>query len=142
MAMEKTAIGLIVFVILAYGLWGFALKSAINKIGIWSAAAVGFATSIAIGIAITAYVLSRGGQLAITTPSGAFLSFSVVLATLAILATYILLEKHQVSIIMPLIELYLAIVVLLGIFVIGEKLTLVQGVGVALAIISAILLSA
>lgn len=138
--MEIQSVMLLVFIIIAYGVWGFLIKFSIEKIGIWSAATIGFATSIAMGAIVLTYTLSRGGQFVLNTTS-IILSLGVVLSTLGVLATYILLEKKYVSMILPLTELYLVIVVLLGIFVLGEKLTLTQLAGIGFAIAAVFLLS-
>ena len=138
--MEMQAILLLIFIILAYGVWGFMLKSGVDKIGLWSAVGTGFATSIVMGIVLLSYALSKGAQLSINTTSVGLVA-AVVFANLAILATFVLLEKNYVSLIIPLTELYLAITVLLGVFVLGERLTVTQIAGVIFAVVSAILLS-
>lgn len=138
--MDTVSTVLVLFTIIVYGIWGFVIKLGVDKMGIWPAATIGFATSIAIGIAVTAFALSRAGSFSMNI-YGVYIVIAVMLSTLGVLATYLLLERAQVSIIMPLLELYLFIPVILGVVVLGENLTTMQTIGVIFAVVAAILLA-
>lgn len=138
--MDTTPLMLIIFIILAYGIWGFMLKVATDKLGLWSAVAVGFAASIVMGGILLSVAFAKGAQFSLNLTSIGII-VAVVIANLAILATYLLLENHQVSIIMPLTEVYLVVIVLLGVFVLHETLSIAQYIGIAFAVIAGILLS-
>lgn len=138
--MEPYAAALLIFIILANGFWSFGVKHAIDKIGLWNSASIGFGVAAVVCGIIFLYTLSRGAQFPVNN-SSIFLAATVMLATLAILALYFLLENQHMSIIIPLVELYIVVAVLLGVFVLKEQLTIMQIIGIVFAIAAGILLS-
>jgi transporter family protein len=55
---------------------------------------------------------------------------------------YMALERGNASLVVPLIGTYPAVVALLSVLLLSERLTVVQGVGVCLAVLGAVLLGA
>jgi len=133
---EVLLLGLAVMVV--WGIWGSAGKIAASRIGLqalfWYTLAAGVIT---IGYLVAVRELwplksdARGiifGLLAGFTGGG------------GTLIVYYLLKKYSGSIIIPLTSIYPAFSVLLMIFFLKERLTLLQGMGIILAIAGVILL--
>jgi transporter family protein len=55
---------------------------------------------------------------------------------------YMALERGNASLVVPLIGTYPAVVALLSVLLLSERLTVVQGIGVCLAVLGAVLLGA
>lgn len=134
---ELLFLGLIV--ILLWGIWGFAAKVAISDIGLQAI----FWVSVISDILIVVYLLisNQFFPLRLEEKGIMYSIISGITGGIAIILFYILLKKYQASIVLPLTSLYPVVVVILGILILKEKITYLNGVGVVLALISIYLLS-
>lgn len=134
---ELLFLGLIV--ILLWGIWGFAAKVAISDIGLQAI----FWISVISDILIVVYLLisNQFFPLRLEEKGIMYSIISGITGGIAIILFYILLKKYQASIVLPLTSLYPVVVVILGILILKEKITYVNGIGVVLALISIYLLS-
>ena len=64
-----------------------------------------------------------------------------IVGAIATLGFYIALSQGKASIIVPLTSLYPVITILLSFLILKEKITILQGVGIALALIAMFLIS-
>ncbi len=121
-----------------WGLWGLVLKVAYKGLP-WTQ--VYFLSSLAsFTIALMVFLVQRGS-----------LDFSNKLSYVALLAGvfggagYIFfvkaLEKGEASIVLPLTAIYPAITVVLALILLGEKISVYQAIGIALALVAVVLLS-
>ncbi len=134
---ELLFLGLIV--ILLWGIWGFAAKVAISDIGLQAI----FWISVISDILIVVYLLisNQFFPLRLEERGIMYSIISGITGGIAIILFYILLKKYQASIVLPLTSLYPVVVVILGILILKEKITYLNGIGVVLALISIYLLS-
>lgn len=134
---ELLFLGLIV--ILLWGIWGFAAKVAISDIGLQAI----FWISVISDILIVLYLLisNQFFPLRLEEKGIMYSIISGITGGIAIILFYILLKKYQASIVLPLTSLYPVVVVILGILILKEKITYLNGIGVVLALISIYLLS-
>jgi len=129
-------IGAIIF----WGIWGFLYKVGVSKIGMqkalfWSSLAY---TTINIIIIL---VLLRGGVKTELNSGVNAIVFGSVFAALGTLIFLFSLEKYQASIVIPLTALYPIVSVLLGILLLGERLTGQHFAGIVLGVIAGYLLA-
>ncbi len=121
-----------------WGLWGLVLKTAYKGLP-WIQ--VYFLSSLSsFLIALTLFLYYRGG-----------IDFSNKLTYIALLAGvfggtgYVFfvkaLEKGEASIVLPLTAIYPAVTAILAILVLGEKLSIYQGIGIVLAMVAVVFLS-
>lgn len=134
---ELLFLGLIV--ILLWGIWGFAAKVAISDIGLQAI----FWISVVSDILIVLYLLisNQFFPLRLEEKGIMYSIISGITGGIAIILFYILLKKYQASIVLPLTSLYPVVVVILGILILKEKITYLNGIGVVLALIAIYLLS-
>lgn len=134
---ELLFLGLIV--ILLWGIWGFAAKVAISDIGLQAI----FWISVISDILIVLYLLisNQFFPLRLEEKGIMYSIISGITGGIAIILFYILLKKYHASIVLPLTSLYPVVVVILGILILKEKITYLNGIGVVLALISIYLLS-
>lgn len=134
---ELLFLGLIV--ILLWGIWGFAAKVAISDIGLQAI----FWISVISDILIVLYLLisNQFFPLRLEEKGIMYSIISGITGGIAIILFYILLKKYHASIVLPLTSLYPVVVVILGILILKEKITYLNGIGVVLALIAIYLLS-
>ncbi len=134
---ELLLLGLMV--ILLWGIWGFAAKVAVNDMGLQAM----FWIAVISDVFIVLYLLlsNQFFPLRLEEKGMIYSAIAGFSGGVAIVLFYILLKKYQASIVLPLTSLYPVIVVLLGIFILKEKITYPNGIGVVLAVISIYLLS-
>lgn len=137
----KLSIGVLgVSVIILWGLWGFLYKVGISKIGMQKAL---FWSSLAytiINIIIISFLLRSGVKPDIGSGTDAILLGSIF-AALGTLIFLFSLEKYQGSVVIPLTVLYPVVSVLLGILLLGERLTAQHFAGIVLGVIAVYLLA-
>lgn len=134
---ELLLLGLLV--ILLWGIWGFSAKVAISDIGLQAMFWIALISDIFIVLYL---VLSNQFFPLRMEEKGIIYSITAgITGGIAIIFFYILLKKYQASIVLPLTSLYPIVVVILGILILKEKITYLNGIGVVLALISIYLLS-
>jgi len=133
-----SAIGLLSITIIGYGLWGFFQKIGVSRIGTESSQLLGSATNLLVVISYLA--LNHKLQI----PRSRSVIYPIVGGASAAVGSIFFfnaLKTTPVSIARPISALGVLITAFLGVFLLGETLTLRQIAGVGLAITSILLLS-
>ncbi len=130
-----------ILILLAWGLWGFFGKYALKYISPLSL--ILFETIGAIIVQIVVLIfLFYSKQKFDTNATG--ISIAMLVAIFGVLGTilfFFTLSKTKASILVPLTALYPVITVLLSFILLKEKVDLVQGIGIVLAVVASVLLS-
>ena len=130
-----------IFILFAWGLWGFFGKYALKFINPISLILFETIGAILIQVLVLVFLFyskfkfgtdSTGVTLAMLT------AFFGVVGTILFFFT---LSKTKASVLVPLTSLYPVITVILSFIFLKEKVTLVQSIGILLAIIASVLLS-
>jgi transporter family protein len=141
MAFDFRLLSLTALTILMWGFWGFFGKLALERR--MSPLTVFLAEIIVSALcALPVLLVLRRGP-AGAQPYASWNVFGLLSGTglaLGLLFYYFALEKAEASVIVPLTSVYPVVSVLLGYFVLGERLRLAQWVGVALVIVGVVLL--
>ena len=124
-----------------WGLWGVLLKR-VSQGGAWYQVYVATNTAIIVAVVLVA-VVKGVSWMRIAGLKWLILAFITGLAgTLGYITLVLSMEwGGRASIVVPLTSLYPAVTVMLSRLILGETLTLRQGIGVVLAIIAVVLLS-
>ena len=124
-----------------WGLWGFFGKLALQKgmapTTIFLAEVI---TSVACTVPILVVLLRSRSLSQFHTSWNVFGILSGTGLALGLLCYYFALEKTQASILVPLTAIYPVVSVLLSYAVLHERLSILQGVGVILVVVGAVLL--
>ncbi len=123
---------------LFWGLWAL-----VSKLAMRQATPVAALIWFLIGEIVTVAVLVAWFRPAVFsgTRAAAFAAASGVAGVLAMLAFLTALRYAAVAIVVPLTALYPVVAIVLGLLVLGEKITMPQAAGAALAIAAGVLLS-
>ena len=120
-----------------WGLWGAILKLAYGG-GNW--VQVYFASALSsFMVALTIFIISRP-----EIPMDRFTGFALlagIFGGLGYVAFVKALETGKASIIIPLTAIYPAITAVIALAFLNEKISMLKGLGIALAVVAAILLS-
>lgn len=138
--MDETKQG-IVFVILAACLWGiggFFSKMGVSSIGPWKAA---FIRSLCFFPVVMTFVFSRDDFTISFDREALYSIMAGILVGTGILLSRISLFLYEVSLVKPIQRLSILVTILLSFVILGERLTLRKGLGIALALTSFFLLS-
>lgn len=102
-----------------------------------------FATLFAIGefVPIVVLYLYERPQANFLNLSSAYALASGIVALCGIIAMYLAFEKGKVSIVVTITALYPLITILLSVFLLRERITTIQGLGIFLAIIGMVLMT-
>ncbi len=126
-----------IFTLISWGLWGFVLKFAYDGVPWQKVYFIAATTSFAVSVIV---FLSSKVELVWSRN----LIFAA-LAGLAGAAGYIFfiqaIRYGKVSVVVPLTALYPAVTAILGVALLGEKLSLSKALGIALALVAAVLLA-
>lgn len=134
---ELLLLGLMVIIL--WGIWGFAAKVAVSDMGLQAMLWIALISDIFIVLYLI--LSNQFFPLRIEERGMIYSIISRFTGGIAIILFYILLKKYQASIVLPLTSLYPVVVVILGIVILKEKITYLNGIGVVLALISIYLLS-
>ncbi len=123
-----------------WGLWGVVLKLAERSLNGWFNVYVASNIAVVIGVAIVAVAYRNSLTL---PPRGALTALMAgVLGTLGYAFLVFSLEAGgPAAIVIPLTALYPVITAILAVFILGERLTPTQYLGVVLAVVAVILIS-
>lgn len=144
MALDYRLLSLTALTILMWGFWGFFGKLALDR---RMSPLTVFLAEILVSAACAVPLLfllrrGQGGGAAAAeyAPWNVFGLLSGAGLALGLLFYYLALEKAQASVIVPLTAVYPVVSVLLSYFVLGERLRLVQWLGVLLVVLGVVLL--
>ena len=130
-----------ILILLAWGLWGFFAKYALKFISPFSLIIFQTIGSIIFEfILLLALLYSRNKF----ETDAAGISFAMLTALFGIIGAVIFfftLSKTKASILVPLTALYPIVTVVIGFILLKEKITLIQGIGILLAVAAGVLLS-
>jgi len=128
---------MIFLAILGFGLWGFIGKIGIESLGKEQYLCLSYLTTAAIISGL--FILGRDRSMIFSTN----LLYPLIggsCVALAVVGFFTAIERLPLSIVSPVVAIYPVITVALAMVIFAEKLTLVQGIGVILALIGVILL--
>ncbi len=122
-----------------WGLWGFVGKLTMNR----GMSYLTFAAISSLGMAATALIvmLMVGAFRSGSAASFGFALLTGLLAGLGIIAFYGALERGRAAIVVPLVALYPAVTLILSVTLLHERLSRLQGLGIALTLVAAVMLS-
>ncbi|MDP3766080.1 MAG: EamA family transporter [Nanoarchaeota archaeon] len=130
-----------VLILLAWGLWGFLGKYALKFISPVSLILYETIGAIMVQLVVLVFLFYSKYKFD-TNPAG--ISVAALVAFFGVVGTilfFFTLSKTKSSILVPLTALYPVITVILSFILLKEKVTLVQSIGILLAIIAGVLLS-
>ena len=130
-----------IFILLAWGLWGFFGKYALKYISPTSLILFETIGAIVIQLIVVIFLFYYKYKFD-TNPTG--ITFAVLTSIFGVIGTilfFFTLSKTKASVLVPLTALYPVITVILSFIFLKEKVTLVQSVGIVLAIVASVLLS-
>lgn len=129
---ELLALGLLV--VFFWGVWGFTAKLAANALGLQAL----FWVTLLSDILVIAYVLYKKSLFPLKADAGGmfYAAIAGITGGLALICLYILLEKHEASLVIPLTALYPAVTAVLAILFLGEKVTAANAAGIVLAVLA------
>ena len=131
---------LIAIIILSFGIGGLLLKMSVARLGPETALFWTVLVYIITDTAIFLYLLHYGVSTSFNSTK--ILPMLAGLATFSgVIWTYWLFNKMNASIASPLTALYPAVTVVLAVLILKEKIKLVNGVGILLALAAAVLLA-
>ncbi|MBI2656832.1 EamA family transporter [Candidatus Woesearchaeota archaeon] len=130
-----------VLILLAWGLWGFFGKYALKFINPISLILYETIGAIIFQITVLAFLFYSKHKF---DANNTGISIAMLVALFGVIGTilfFFTLSKTKASVLVPLTALYPVVTVLLSIIFLKEKVTLAQGIGIALAVVASILLS-
>ena len=130
-----------ILILLTWGLWGFFGKYALKFISPLSLILFETIGAILVQI-IVLLILFYSKQKFDTNTAGVGIAMLVaIFGVIGTILFYFTLSKTKASILVPLTALYPVITIILSFVFLKEKVTLIQGVGIGLAIVASVLLS-
>lgn len=130
-----------ILILLAWGLWGFFGKYALKFLNPISLILFETIGAIVIQLAVLLFLFFSKYKF---ETSAAGISLAMLVAFFGVIGTvlfFFTLSKTKASILVPLTALYPVVTVLLSFAFLKEKITLVQGIGIVLAVVAGVLLS-
>jgi bacterial/archaeal transporter family protein len=122
--------------VVCFGLWAFFGKLALRH-GHWVHVNLAYGLTTAI---LFAALYALPGRRSLTNAGVWPLIGSAVFGSLGLLAFYVALDRQKASIVVPMIAIYPVVTAVLAFAFLGERLTVLQGVGIALAVGGAVLI--
>ena len=136
--MDFLTVGLLLITIVFWGFWGFFQKIGVSKIGTNSSLFLGYFTEFTF---VLSYLILISSFQIPTNSSVIYPIMGGAAGTIGTIAFFMTLEKTPVSVARPMAGLCSIVTVLLSLFFLGETLTILQYIGVGLAIAAIMLLS-
>ncbi|NIM45513.1 MAG: EamA family transporter [Nitrososphaeria archaeon] len=121
-----------------WGFWGFFMKAASAYFDWHQLVIVSSLVSVTASMLIYLYIRP---QFDVSSPGLRYALLASALGTIALVSFYVAIQTGRASIVVPLTSLYPVITIVLSHFFLHERITMYQGLGVALAIIALILVS-
>lgn len=124
--------------LVCWGFWGVISKIALDQSSWQQLSIISAAFSIPVYLLIYLYY-----RPSISVGSPGFYPALIIGLTgpIALVSNYLAVSLGKLSVVVPLISLYPVITVALSLFVLGEKITLTQGLGITFAVVAIILFS-
>jgi transporter family protein len=120
-----------------WGLWGFFSKIAVKHIKPRHALIYEVIGEAIIGIIVyIAFMPSLPSQLSKSVPG----VFAGAIMILGMLVFFVALRKGKASVIVPLTALYPVVAIVLGFLILNESVSIIQGIGIVIALTAAYLL--
>jgi len=127
--------------LIAWGVWGVALKIAEREMEVVWVYFISSLASFTFSILVTIFVLKAlGSQPNISFRGVAYSLLAGALGSLGYIMMVKALEHGDASIVITVTALYPAVTIVLGVLM-GERISLVQAIGLLLAVISIVLIS-
>ena len=124
-----------------WGLWGFFGKIGLDhRMTPLAMFLVEVSAGFALGLLLVAFVLQHGQPMPWKQSWNVFGVLSGVALAAGLLLYYLALERSWASIVVPVTATYPIVSVLLSVVFLGERLTWVQSLGIALVLIGLVLL--
>ncbi len=124
--------------LLLWGAWGVALKYA--SVGVtWYQ--LYFYSNLAILAVMLVMLAVFRGSLAVSRVNVGYAFAAGLMGTLGYIFLVIAVQHGRVSIVVPMTAMYPAVTVILSVLLLGENITLRHALGIALALVSVLLLS-
>lgn len=124
--------------ILLYGIWGALTKVALRHLD-WAQVSLLY---VLVGLlAIGGYIFLFGRRATWSSHGLALAVAAGVLGASGLICIYLALERGKASVIVPLTGAYPVVTVIIAALVLGERISVVQGLGIALAAVGIGLLS-
>ncbi|MBI4611820.1 MAG: DMT family transporter [Candidatus Rokubacteria bacterium] len=136
--MDLKAWSFVLLAILGYGMWGFLGKVGAEAVGKYEYILLSYV------VATLAFAGAFGGWSAGTVPWSWALILPVaggVFTALGVIGFFSAIERLPLVIAAPLTALYPIVTVALSLLILGERLTPMQALGIACAVLSGVLLS-
>jgi uncharacterized membrane protein len=124
--------------LISWGVWGLFVKQAL-KYSTWSQVFV--VSSIAtLGASLAIFLLMKP-EISVTSQGFGYSLVAGFASAIAVVAFYSAMNSGKVSIVVPLTALSPIVTVVLSYLILSERISPIKGIGVALAMISILLLS-
>ncbi len=132
--------GWLLYTLTTVGLW--ALWSFLGKIALDRTTSVQATLIFGVAAAVVGLVAMLAGQRTTAWSFGALwlAGLSALCGSVGLITFYLALQQGRASVVVPIIGLYPAIVALLSVAFLGERLSVVQYAGVLLAVTGVVLL--
>lgn len=141
MAKKMEIYAYFILILLAWGLWGFFGKYALKFISPVSLILFETIGAIIVQLFVLLFLFYSKQKFNVSTTG---ISIAMLVAFFGVIGTilfFFTLSKTKASILVPLTALYPVITIILSFIFLKEKVTLIQGIGIVLAIIASVLLS-
>ena len=130
-----------VLILLSWGLWGFFGKYALKFINPVSLILFETIGAIIAQLVILAFLFYSKYKFDGNTTGITFAMLTAIFGVIGTILFFFTLSKTKASVLVPLTALYPIVTVLLSFILLKEKVTLLQGIGIALAVAAGVLLS-
>lgn len=128
-------------IIITWGIWGFLGKYALKYVNISSLVLLETIWAILFQFVLIFLLFYWKGKFQLNSTGILLTMLTAFFSMLGLVLFYFTLSKTKVSVLVPLTALYPVITVILSFVFLKEKVTLVQGIGIALAVVAGVLLS-
>lgn len=122
--------------LVSWGIWRFLSKLAVKRIEPKSAILYEILGGLVVGIVVFFFISSSVSLRLFPITTGIFAGITLLYG---VLMFFTALRKGEKSVVVPLNALYPVLTILLGYFIIAEGLSVVQGIGVLLAMVASYL---
>ena len=130
-----------IIILLSWGIWGFIGKYALKYMTPMSLLFYETIFIIAIQALVLVFLLLSKNKFQTNMSGFTFALIAAIFGSIGAILFYFALSRAEASVAVPLTALYPAVTIILSLIFLKEKLTLMQGIGVVLAIAAGGLLS-
>ena len=130
-----------ILILLAWGLWGVFAKYALKFINPVSLIWYETMGAVIIQLFILVFLFYSKYKFDVNPNGIAFAMLTALFGIAGAIIFFFTLSKTKASILVPLTALYPIVTVVIGFILLKEKITLIQGIGILLAVAAGVLLS-